>query len=68
MPSPTQLALESLIATAHRNVFRAMETADLMQAQGVACDLESILRELERIQVSLLTSNSRRIAAARRRA
>lgn len=54
MPSPPYLQLECSIASAHKATYRAVQLADGMSLDGLQEDLDGILAELYRIQISLL--------------
>lgn len=56
MPPAQYLALERLIALAHRVVWDARARANLMSLEGLEHDLEQIAGELQRLQEDLLKS------------
>ena len=54
MPPAPLLAIEKLIATAHRCTWQAAELCDQTSRHSAALDLEQIALELSRIQEALL--------------
>lgn len=54
------LQIEQAIASAHRSIWYAREVADRMTNDTIGNDLNQILIELERMQISLLGNRSRK--------
>lgn len=54
MPSPLLLKIEAGIAASHRHLNWARLEAQTMSDLGLADDIEQVMKELERIQISLL--------------
>lgn len=55
MPSRELLALERSVSSAHRSVWRAMVSAELLGASGLAEDLQQVGAELARIGDDLIS-------------
>lgn len=60
MPQQQILQVEQAIASAHRSIWYAREVADNMTNDTIGNDLNQILVELERMQISLLGNRSRK--------
>lgn len=60
MPSSQHLRIEQAIANSHRSLTVARDEASTFSDLGLHDDLQMILVELERLQVDLLRSTSRK--------